>query len=319
MNEAEVLAVMVPPAGHRPVWRGGVLQVWVTRACDKSCFGCTQGSNLSGKIHTMPLDQFEQALLSLKSYHGVVGIFGGNPAILPNFNEYCALVRKIIPYSQRGLWCNNPLGKGAIMRDTFNPDVSNLNVHMDQKAFDEFKRDWPESKPFGLDGDSRHSPVFVAMKDIIKDESRRWDLIANCDINKTWSSLIGTFRGELRAWFCEIAGSQSMLHQANPNYPDTGIAVTPGWWKKPMTDFALQVRKHCHECGVPLRGWGTLAQADDNEGLEFVSMTHLDIYKPKRPKRKTVLITHEDQLQGQSLVKMTNYIENGKIDSSKIN
>lgn len=311
MNEFEALAKMVPPSGHRPVWRNGVLQIWVTRSCDKSCFGCTQGSNLGGKVRTMPLDQFEQALISVKGYFGVVGMFGGNPATLKNFGDYCALLKKHVPYSQRGLWCNNPLGKGAVMRDTFNPDVSNLNVHQDQKAYDEFKRDWPESKPFGLDSDSRHSPVFVAMRDVIADESERWGLIANCDINRTWSSLIGTFRGELRAWFCEIAGSQSMLHQDEPDYPDTGVAVVPDWWRMPMTYFAHQVRKHCHECSVPLRGYGELANADDLQGKEFVSAAHLSVYKPKRPVRQVVVVADREQLKEQSLVTMVDYVGNG--------
>ena len=310
MNEQEALSKMIPPGGNRPVWRNGVLQVWITRACDRACFGCTQGSNLGGKMRTMPLDQFEKALISLKGYHGVVGIFGGNPAILKNFPEYCKLVRKHVPYSQRGLWCNHPLGHGTIMRDTFNPDVSNLNVHQSQEAYDEFKRDWPESKPFGLESDSRHSPVFVAMKDVISDESERWDLIANCDINKTWSALIGTFRGELRAWFCEIAGAQSMLHQDAMNYPDTGIDVVPDWWKRPMQDFVNQVRKHCHECSVPLRGYGELANAAN--GLEFVSATHLSIYKTKRIDRQVKLVTNRDELKEQSLTTMVDYIGNGK-------
>ena len=309
MTEDEALTKMIPPGGRRPVWRNGVLQVWITRACDKSCFGCTQGSNLGGKVRTMPLDQFETALLSLKSYFGVVGIFGGNPAILPNFEEYCTLVRKHVPYSQRGLWCNNPLGKGSIMRDTFNPLVSNLNVHQDQTAYDEFKRDWPESLPFGLDNDSRHSPCWVAMKDIVPDEEERWGLISDCDINKTWSALIGTFRGELRAWFCEIAGAQSMLHQDNLNYPDTGLDVVPDWWKRPMIDFSKQVRKHCHECSAPLRGYGELANA--TSGVEFVSVTHLDIYKPKRD-REVLVVTNREQLKEQTLATMIDYIGNGK-------
>lgn len=261
----------------------------------------------------MPLDQFEQALLSLKGYHGVIGLFGGNPAILPNFAEYCALIRRHVPYSQRGLWCNNPLGKGAIMRDTFNPAVSNLNVHQDQAAYDEFLRDWPESRPFGLDSDSRHSPVFVSMRDVIADESERWDLISRCDINRTWSALIGTFHGQLRAWFCEIAGSQSMLHQDDPDYPDTGVAVVPGWWQRPMADFAHQVRQHCHACGVPMRGWGELANAPEQSGLEFVSAEHLAIYRPKRRDRQVITITARQQLPEQALGTMVDYIGNGII------
>lgn len=314
MTEAEALAQMIAPGQRRPgMWLDGTIQIWVTRACDKSCFGCTQGSNLGGKMRTMPLDLFEQAIISLKDYWGVVGIFGGNPATIKDFEKYCDIIKLHIPYTQRGIWCNNPLGKGMLMRDCFNPDYSNLNVHMDGAAYDEFKRDWPESKPFGLNEDSRHSPVFVAMKDVIADESERWELIANCDINRRWSSLIGMFRGELRAWFCEIAGSQSMLHQDEPDYPDTGVTVEPGWWRRPMADYAHQARKHCHECSVPLRGRGELACASEVDGKEFVSATHLSIYKPKRPRRQVVVVTDRKQIEEQSLKLATDYVGNSAL------
>lgn len=311
MNELTALKKMVAPSmRRRAAWLGGIVQIHITRACDKACFGCTQGSNLSGKTGFIPVDKFEEAVVSLKDYFGVVGIFGGNPALHPKFDDLCEILKKHIQFRRRGLWCNHPKGNGKIMRETFNPAVSNLNVHLDQSAYDEFKQDWPESQPFGLKEDSRHSPVYVAMKDVIEDESERWDLISKCDINQQWSSMIGMFRGELRAWFCEIAGAQSILHQYDPEYPDTGIAVTPGWWRKPMTEYAAQVRKHCHECGVPLRGHGSLAQ--DESGIEQVSATHAGIYKPKRPEREVQLVQLRSDVSEQSLKSTVDYIGNSK-------
>jgi hypothetical protein len=311
MNEQQALKKMIAPITRRKAaWLGGIIQIHITRACDKACFGCTQGSNLAGKTGFIPLDKFEQAVSTLRDYFGVVGIFGGNPALSPHFAEMCEILKKHIPFKRRGLWCNHPKGNGVVMRETFNPAVSNLNVHLDQAAYDEFKRDWPESQPFGLHEDSRHSPVYVAMKDVIEDEEERWGLIANCDINQQWSSMVGMFRGELRAWFCEIAGAQSILHQNNPEYPDTGIHVTPGWWKKPMTEYAAQVRKHCHECGVPLRGYGSLAQ--DESGTEQVSQTHADIYKPKRPERHVQLVQLRTEISEQSLKSTVDYMGNSK-------
>jgi hypothetical protein len=287
---------------------GGIVQIHITRACDKACFGCTQGSNLAGKTGFIPVDLFEQAVSTLTGYFGVVGIFGGNPALHPKFDQICEVLKKHIAFNRRGLWCNHPKGNGSIMRETFNPSVSNLNVHLDREAYDEFKRDWPESKPFGLEEDSRHSPVYVAMKDVISEESERWDLISNCDINKHWSSMVGMFRGELRAWFCEIAGAQSILHQYEPDYPDTGLPVVNGWWRKPMSDYAAQVRKHCHDCGVPLRGHGSLAQ--DESGTEQVSETHAGIYKPKRPERSVQLVQLRSEVSEQSLKSTVDYLGN---------
>jgi hypothetical protein len=156
-------------------------------------------------------------------------------------------------------------------------------------------------------------------------EATRWDLIANCDINQHWSAMIGVFRNELRAWFCEVAGAQAMLHQDDPDYPDTGLdpavryehETAPGdrhertvgrWWQLGMAGFAGQARKHCHECGVPLRGYGELAVSDQS-GTEQTTVTHQSIYKPKRMGRAVELVTIPAQL-GIPLAKMTDYIGN---------
>lgn len=285
---------MVPPSQRRPgIWLGGIVQVMVTRACDLSCHHCTQGSNLAGKPVMMTPEQFDQACYSLKDYFGVVGVFGGNPAMHPQFDELCRIMRARLPFERRGIWCNHPRGKGAHMRVTFNPKHSNLNVHLSDEAHAEFARDWPESAPYlkGLETDSVHGPPFVAMSDVIPDEAERWKLIGDCDINKHWSAMIGVFRGELRAWFCEIAGAQAMLHQDNPDWrgtgqpmPDTGLPVTLDWWRQPMAVFDHQAREHCHACGIPLRRPGQLAIGGERE--EF-SETHRWIARPK-PKGREV-------------------------------
>lgn len=300
---------MVAPRDRRQVWRGGVLQIWVTRACDRSCYACTQGSNLAGKPGFITVEQFRLACESLKDYFGVVGMFGGNPVLHPQFDELCAIMRDTIPWEQRGLWCNHPKGKGKTAAITFNPKYSNLNVHESKQAWDEFERDWPECSPYlkGLDGDSRHSPPFVAMNDLIPEPEKRWELIKTCDINKNWSALIGVFRDQPRGWFCEIAAAQAMLHQDEPDYPDTGVPITPGWWNQGMEAFVHQAEKHCHECGIPLRGYGSLANAGP---VEQVSATHFNIYTPKRD-RNVERVTELIQL-GKPITRVTDYLENGR-------
>lgn len=279
---------MVPPSQKRPTWLGGIIQIHVTRACDLSCTHCTQGSNLAGKPVVMTPEQFEQAVLSLHGYKGVIGVFGGNPAISPHFEAYCEILRGLVPFDQRGLWCNHPRGKGKVCRITFNPAHSNLNCHMSQEARDEFARDWPECERFlkGMDRDSVHGAPFVAIKDVEPSESKRWAMISDCDINRFWSALIGVVPGRgLRAYFCEIAYAQASLHADNPDWdgtgqpmPDTGLAVERGWWKKPMTAYAEQVKLHCQACGIPLRRPGKLALTGEHE--EF-SRTHEYIARPK--------------------------------------
>ena len=278
--------------------RGGIIQIMVTRACDLACSHCTQGSNLAGKPMMMSLDQFDLACRSLAGYWGVVGMFGGNPCLHPRFPELCEIMRAHIPYLHRGLWSNNLRGHGIVARETFFPRHSNLNVHLSESAYQEFVRDWPESVPHlkGLTEDSVHSSPWVSMIDLGIPEEERWRMIGACDINQFWSALIGVFRGELRSWFCEIAGSQSMLHQDNPDWagtgkpmPDTGLPVVPGWWRNTMAAFDNQVRTHCHHCGIPMRRDGQLAIGGQQE--EY-SKTHEHIIRPKtRPRQTTEVVS----------------------------
>lgn len=340
MNEHDCLSKMVRPNqrtnkhGHQ---RRGTLQIHITRACNMSCSCCTQGSNYGGKTHFMPVEMFEQACRSLESFWGVVGVFGGNPCVHPEFTAICEVFRKHVPLPQRGLWSNDLMTaeKAEAARATFNPHVSNLNVHMDRKAWDLIKAHWPEANPFGLETDSRHAPVFVAMKDIDRlpvfdekhtlmgyvenSEEMRHNLISDCDINQNWSALIGMFRGQLRAWFCEIAGAQSMLHQDDLDYPDTGTHldshINPDtgtlcrWWELPMSAFAPQIRKHCHECGVPLRGYGELAVSGDQQS-EQVSKTHAGFPNLKRRDVPVQVVDCLEQLGVGRLQRTTDYVQN---------
>ena len=301
-------ATMKAPRDRRAgIWREGVLQIWVTRKCDKACVSCTQGSNLTGDTGMMTPEQFRTACRSLKEYFGVVGMFGGNPAVHPQFEELCSIMREEIPFEQCGLWSNKLFGKGAVARQTFNPQFSNLNVHLDREAYEEIRRDWPEAHPKGQDSDSRHSPPFVAMQDVIESEEERWRLIAQCDVNQFWSAMICVFRGELRGFFCELAGAQAMLHQHEPDYPDLGHPVVPGWWDRPIAAFDSQIRFHCHACGMPLRGAGDLAIGGT---VERVSRTHLSVYTPKVKSRDVQVIADRRELG--AVPRATDYLENSK-------
>lgn len=286
-----------------------IFQIWVTRMCDKSCFGCTQGSNLAGRFDFITPDQFDEACLSMEGYPGVIAMFGGNPCLHPHFHELCDIMRKRIPFNQRGIWTNKLLGKGKVCRHTFNPAMSNFNLHLDTAAAEEFRQDWPEAIHLkGLTHDCRHSPPWVAIRDVISDEDVMWEKIGTCDINQRWSAMIGVFRGQLRGWFCEIAGAQSILHQEDPDYPDTGLVVKPGWWRQGMEMFEPQIRKHCPECGIPLRAVGTLAV---NGEKEQVSETHANIFRPKRKGRPVEIVRELHQLGG-TVAHATDYLANYK-------
>jgi hypothetical protein len=311
MHILEAITRMQPPSAMKGNW-GGVIQIHVTRACNLACHNCTQASHLGGKSYMMSLDNFETACANLAGYPGIVGVFGGNPATHPQFDDLCDIMCRYIPKPRRGLWCNDPRGHGKKMAETFNPERSNLNVHMSQRAYGEFKRDWPESRPVGLEVDSRHSPVWVALQDMQDlDDDQRWDLISDCDINQHWSAMFGQFRGELRFWFCEIAGAQSILHQDEPDYPDTGFAVgTQPVWDKPMTYYTEQVMYHCFACGVPMRGKGTDAQ--EIGGVNQVSLTHQNVHRLKDDRAFNHTVTNTSQVGLGKLDSMVDYLGNSQ-------
>ena len=100
-----------------------------------------------------------------------------------------------------------------------------------------------------------------------------------------------------------------MLQQHNPAYPDTGVPIVEGWWKQPLAYFAHQVRKHCHECAVPLRGFGELSQGN---GVEQTSETYKDVYLPKRD-RPVQFVTEIKELQPGKIEKFNRYRENARL------
>jgi hypothetical protein len=307
---------MVIPSDRRPqIFRGGVLQIMVTRACDLACHGCSAGSNLVSKPAVMTPEQFDEACASLEGFFGVVGVFGGNPATSRYFGDYCRIMRARFPLEQRGLWCNNLMGQGAHAQITFDPKVSNVNVHLSRDAYDEFARDWPEALEArrehverGLREDSRHGSPWVAMADLeslpfpdgsARDntEDNRWQLIKDCPINKNWSAMICLVRGELRGFACEIMGHMAALHGDNPDWagtgapmPDVGLAVEPGWWRRPLADFERQFRTCCHNCSVPLNRPGQLAIGGQRE--EF-SERHRFLARPKVRDRVVSFVSAE--------------------------
>jgi hypothetical protein len=307
---------MVVPSQKRPgIWRGGVIQIMATRSCDLACHGCTAGSNLVSKPAVMTPEQFEAAVLSLEGYWGVYGCFGGNPCTSRYFPDYCRILKAHVPYQQRGIWTNRMMGHGALIRTTFNPAVSNVNVHLSQEAYDEFAADWPEAIEArkehvdrGLTDDARHGSPWISMKDLEElpfpdgssrpnTEANRWELIGNCTINKNWSSIVGLVGGELRAFACEIMLHAAAMHAENPDWdetgqpmPDVGLAVEKDWWRRPLADFEGQFRTFCHNCSVPLNRPGQLAIGGERE--EF-SERHRWIARPKVRGREVAFISSE--------------------------
>jgi len=294
---------LILPRKRRPGKpRGGVMQIRLTSYCDCACPHCTQLCDWRavGRGTLMHVEQFEQAVISLKDYWGIIGIFGGNPCLHPKFTEICKILRKYFPKERCGLWSNRIYDYGPICAETFNPSISNLNVHGSKEAYKEIREGWPQARPFGLKEPSRHPPILTAVMDLVPEE-KMWDVIKSCDLNKHWSAMIAVINGQLRGFFCEVAGSLATLHSSDPDWPDLGVEIEPGWWKKGWEAFADQARFYCPRCGVPLRGWGALDR--DESAPNLVSKCHYEFVCQKGSRRSSPikLITNIKQLGGTDL------------------
>lgn len=256
-RKVNVLKKMKAPGDVRPgIWRGRILQIKVTNACDLDCKNCSVAVGIAKKLKRqfrMTPDQFRTALQSLRGYPGVIGMFGGNPTIHPQFEELCAIIREEIPNKeQRGLWSNNLRGHGKVCRETFHGPHSNLNVHQVQSAWDEIVRDWPEARPIpaGLSEPSTHGPIFGSMTELGLSEAEMWNKVSSCYVNQTWSSEITVIDEKLVGFFCEIAATMAEL----TGDASLGLPVEEGWWLQPMTAFEHQVNAYCTKCLIPMNG-----------------------------------------------------------------
>lgn len=260
----------------------GVIQVIVTNKCDLlKCSNCTQMLTHQKESFFMSVENFRRAVESLRDYPGIVGVFGGNPCVHPRFAELARVIQDVIPEKRRrGLWSNNVNGHGELCREVFG--YFNLNVHTNPKHAAEMYETLPGVRVWGAERQSWHSPTLVAIKDVIHDEKRMWDTIAHCDVNHKWSGAITERKGELRAFFCEIAASFDNVWDE-----DTGLPVTPGWWHEPMQSFAGQAKRWCPGCGIPLKMKGHL----DLDFTDDVSSSNLVVLNVKR---KTQLHTSLD-------------------------
>lgn len=161
---------------------------------------------------------------------------------------------------RRGLWSNNLMGHGKVVRDTFWPKGRfNLNAHANPEAANEIDR-WLPGRLIrsSRDNASWHSPVMLDYRDYGITESEWIEARENCDINTRWSSAIVERNGKPFAYFCEVAAAMDGVRGENH-----GIPAMPGWWAKKMPEFEHQVKECCDRgCGVPLKGLGSLDRDD---------------------------------------------------------
>lgn len=270
MTRAECLRRMKAPGDKRGDACYGVMQIVITNRCDLgACANCTQLIPHQDRRIDMSLDNARRAIDSVADYPGVVGIFGGNPALHPQFRAISEHLAAAIPdRARRGLWANNLAGHGDVVRRVYG--YFNLNVHGNNNWAAEMHDALPGVKVWGeptatSDGSSVHGPVAVALSDVLPRAAERWAAIAQCDVNQRWSPAVAQLvDGELCGFFCEVAAAWASLVGCAEA---VRVPVEAGWWRAPMAAWAGQVDAYCHTCGVPLR----LAGRPDHDQVDDVS------------------------------------------------
>jgi len=268
----------------------------VTNKCDLACSNCTRLLENQDAFWEMTPDNFRAAVRSLKDFPGIIAMIGGNPCMHRNFEELCRIFVEEIPNQiQRGLWTNNFFKHRDLIEQTFG--TFNLNSHGVPKAEAALidlhntmiKRG---ATVWTYGGHSKHAPLLTAVKDLFP-EDEMWNKIANCDINREWSASIVQNKGELRAYFCEVAASFDLARGT-----DFGHPVVDGWWQKPLAAFSDQIKRFCPGCGVPAKQVAAL----DKEEIDTYTATNADLAL-KAQANKQRKIVHLESASGHEAAK----------------
>lgn len=235
--------------------------VIVTNACNLECSNCTQMVGHYKKPYFMDTETVRRAILSLvtpyttisqefpEGFPGVIGIFGGEPTVHPQFAEICKLVQELIPNRRkRGLWTDGYRLERyrSIIDDTWDPDLVLLNRHEDETG--------------------RHQPLLIASDEVVDDKVLMWKLIHNCWIQERWSFGCTPKGG----FFCEHAAAMDMLFDGPGGYP-----LEPGWWAKEANQFLDQVERSCTRCSAAI----PMPAVRASEQFDIVSAGNLELLR----------------------------------------
>lgn len=253
------------------------------------CSNCTRLLGHERKRYFMTLDQFEACAEAAKDFpyesephrthpRKVIGIFGGEPLMHPNFPELVDILCSKIPDARhRGLftsldWPNyqNPKWGAAA------PHVKRLlNVTSGPQSREEHPDsgwcNWNMHEPEKV---IEHQPLLVSISDGVSNEREKWRLINDCWVQQEWSAAYALdHNNEAKFYFCEVASSFDRILNLG-----IGLPVAPGVWRgdlnfeedaggrlKPVGPFAHQIVTACQRCGaaLPMKGRSDRQWKDD--------------------------------------------------------
>ena len=284
-------------------------QICVTSACwpKPACSNCTRLLGHETKRYYMSVEQFEQVLKVavpfLKHSHAdigmkvnrnnaqephrkkVLGIFGGEPLMHPEFPTLVDLMCKYVPQPHRGLWTSFDWVNGEDKRwGPYKPQVERLLGDNPTGSVLDMDTGYLNWNMHEEDQPCSHSPVLVAANDVVKDKKERWETIAKCWIQTEWSAAYALdYNNEVKFYFCEVASSFDRVFNLN-----TGLSLEEGVWShhlwfeedengvpRPKGKYANQILSTCGRCGgsLQLKGRRDREFTDDISPSNLVPLT----------------------------------------------
>jgi len=273
-----------------------IICIDITNKCDLACSNCTRLLENQDAFWEMTPENFRLAARSLADFPGIIAVIGGNPVMHRDFKEICDIFVEEIPDKmRRGLWTNNVFKHSDLSEGVFG--IFNLNPHGTERGI----KSLAKLKDLGWyhEDHSSHSPLLTAGKDLFE-EDEMWDRISKCDVNHEWSASIVQNKGNLRAYFCEVAASFDLARGT-----DNGIEPVAGWWRRNVSEFDDQVKHFCPGCGVPAKLKGHM----DFEDTDTYTSSNADLALKSLKKNRKIIALTKDQATSISHKKVTDYSE----------
>ena len=248
----------------RPIYENTVITIEITNACWLSCRHCTRHVGHHRKPFFMKPDYFRKAVESILDSPCRVGVMGGEPTMHPEFLKILDIIEELVPEkSRRDFWSSGfKFGQYKDrIHEVFLKERISYNDHI---AYD-----------------GRHTPLLVAVDDVVDDPELKAHLIKNCQFQEHWSASITPNGG----YFCEIAASLGHL------FGKKGYDISDKrWWDKNPEQFDDQVQEFCGRCSgcIPMpSNWDDARGGRDDAGnkidaVEQISQSNVDLLRELR-------------------------------------
>lgn len=304
-----------------------------------SCSNCTRGIAHIAKRHVMKLDDIERALQCLSAFplesdpcpqgrRKVVGCFGAEPLLHPDFPEIVDLFIQYIPNVwNRGLWTS--LDWKTYKHQRYGEAKSHVERIVGHKPNGTV---WERQRNRYGDGGylnwnmhsekqtCHHSSVLIGIQEAIADENQRYEMISQCPYQREWSPLIGPDADNaIKFWFCEVAQTHSRIFGLN-----NGILLSDDCWKGdiefcrtedgtliPVGPYAQQIIQNCNRCSgaMPVPGRRDLDFSDDISPANALALLGRGSPQVKRGEHKLFDISDYRAANPQNDAVPTRYIK----------